>query len=67
MSNAMMVISPYWYEGTWVFDDETKGLVREPFVLGMPEMIDTLLVDIPNAEQGFRLLFSAQEFPTYQR
>ena len=24
-----MAIEPYWYEGTWVFDDASKGLERE--------------------------------------
>ena len=40
MANAMLVIFPYRYEGTWVFDDERVGLEREPFVSGIPEMID---------------------------
>jgi hypothetical protein len=61
--NALMVIAPYWYKGTWVFDDEAAGLVREPFVLGMPEIIDAAVEDIPKAEKGFRLTFSAQPFP----
>ncbi len=43
MSNVLMVIAPYWYQGTWVFDDESVGLVREPFVSGVPEMIDELV------------------------
>ena len=30
---------------------------------GIPQMMDKLVVGIPNAEQGFRLIFSAQEFP----
>ena len=55
--NAIMVISPYRYQGTWVFDDASAGLVREPFVAGIPEMIDHLVSDIPNAESGFRLHF----------
>src|SRR5688572_14638590 len=40
--NSMMVIAPYWQIGTWVFDDSATGLVREPFVAGVPEMIDEL-------------------------
>src|SRR5438128_440849 len=40
MSNALMIIKPYWYERTWVFDDPATGLVREPFVAGVPEMIN---------------------------
>jgi hypothetical protein len=66
MSNAIMVIAPYWYEGTWVFDDAKVGLDREPFVSGMPEMIDHLVRDIPNARDGFRLTFSASWFPGSQ-
>ena len=66
MANAMLVIFPYRYEGTWVFDDERVGLEREPFVSGIPEMIDILVQDIPKAELGFKLLFSANPFPGYQ-
>ena len=29
--NSIMVFKPYKWEGMWVFDDETTGLVREPF------------------------------------
>ncbi|NLE39705.1 MAG: hypothetical protein GX621_16930, partial [Pirellulaceae bacterium] len=61
--NAIMVIAPYRHQGTWVFDDESAGLVKEPFVAGVPEMIDLLVADIPNAADGFRLLFSAKPFP----
>jgi len=67
MANAIMVIAPYWYQGTWVFDDDSVGLNREPFVSGVPEMIDDMVKDIPNARQGFRLTFSASPFPGYQR
>lgn len=66
-SNSIMVINPYWYEGTWVFDDPGVGLKREPFVAGVPEMIDVLAKDIPDAKEGFRLLFSANPFPGAQK
>lgn len=66
MSNAMMVIFPYRDRYTWVFDDKSVGLVREPFVSGIPEMIDILVQDIPDADKGFRLLFAANPFPGYQ-
>ena len=65
--NAILVIAPYQYNGTWVFDDPRFGLVREPFVAGVPEMIDVLVADIPNAHQGFRLTFSAKKFPGFQK
>jgi hypothetical protein len=65
--NALMVIAPYEYAGTWVFDDPATGLVREPFVAGVPEMINVLVKDIPGATNGFRMLFSTQAFPGYQK
>jgi uncharacterized protein DUF6717 len=64
-ANSIMILSPYRHGGTWVFDDPSTGLVKEPFVSGIPEMIDHLVRDIPDAEKGFRLLFSAQPFPGY--
>ncbi len=66
-ANALMVIAPYRHAGTWVFDDPSAGLKREPFVAGLPEMIDVLVRDIPGATNGFRLLFSARPFPGYQK
>jgi hypothetical protein len=66
--NSIFVIKPYWYADTWVFDDSAVGLTQEPFVAGIPEMIDALLqrsgIDIDHArKKGFRLLFSAAPFP----
>lgn len=66
-ANAIMVIAPYRHDGTWVFDDASAGLVKEPFVAGVPEMIDVLVKDIPDADRGFRLLFSAKPFPGHQK
>ena len=43
MSNQIQVISPYWHAGTWVFDDPATGLVQEPFVAGVPDMINDLV------------------------
>ena len=69
MPNQIQVIAPYCLDTvqTWVFDDATTGLVQEPFVSGIPDMIDDLVADIPNARKGFRLLFSAAQFPGFQR
>ncbi|WP_413200964.1 DUF6717 family protein [Nostoc piscinale] len=66
MTNSMMVIFPYRHNQTWVFDDERLGLVQEPFVSGVPEMIDILVQGIANVDEGFKLLFSASPFPGYQ-
>ena len=62
-SNSIVLIVPYRYANTWVFDDERRGLVREAFVAGTPELIDRMVTNIPNADKGFRLYFSAQPFP----
>jgi len=64
-SNSLLIIVPYRHAGTWVFDDDSRGLDKEPFVAGIPQLIDKLVADIPNAEKGFRLTFSAQQFPGY--
>lgn len=66
-TNSIMVIAPYFYQGSWVFDDQSVGLKREPFVAGIPEMIDEMTKDNPDAKDGFRLLFSAKEFPGHQK
>lgn len=63
--NSIFVIAPYKYEGMWVFDDSRVGLHREPFVSGADVMIDRLVAKMPNADKGFRLLFSATPFPGY--
>lgn len=61
--NSIMIIAPYKYKGTWVFDDPATGLVREPFVAGIDTMIDKLVTGVPDADKGFRALFSATAFP----
>lgn len=64
--NAMFVLHPYKLNGTtWVFDDPAVGLVKEPFVLGIDKMLDLATAEIPNAQAGFRLLFSPNAFPGY--
>lgn len=67
--NQILTISPYWLESsqTWVFNDERLGIVQEPFVEGIPEMINEITADIPNAKSGFRLLFSSNPFSNFQR
>src|SRR5437879_10305071 len=61
--NALLVIAPYKYQGTWVFDDARVGLFREPFIAGIDTMIDKAVAEIPNAKKGFRAIFSAAPFP----
>jgi hypothetical protein len=63
IENALLVIEPYQWHGLWVFDDPRVGLDKEPFVSGMPEIIEQATRDIPNAAEGFVLIFSPQPFP----
>jgi len=65
--NAIVAIYPYKHEGLWVFDDDRVGLVREPFISGADTIIDQALEAhaIEDGDAGFRLLFSATEFPGY--
>ena len=46
----------YWLTGTWVFDEPSKGLDREPLICEIPEMINDMTRDIPNSRQAFRPL-----------
>jgi hypothetical protein len=62
-ANAIRVIHPYRWNGMWVFDDPDVGLVREPFVAGIPEIIDYVVRDVPNAGTGFNLIFSNRPVP----
>ena len=68
--NSIMVVKPYKWEGMWVFDDASTGLVREPFVAGVPEILEALLVQqgipVKEADKGFCLIFSAIPFPGHQ-
>jgi len=66
----MMVIEPYRSNFTWVFDDESVDLVAEPFVFGMPQMIDYMIkhksdMEYDEACDGFGMIFSKSPFPDY--
>lgn len=63
--NALFVIFPYKHQGVWVFDDERVGLSREPFVSGADDILDVLAADVPDADNGIKLVFSATPFPGY--
>lgn len=63
--NAISVLFPYKWNGQWVFDDEKTGLVREAFVAGIDKMLDRATAHIPDAEKGFKLIFSPTPFPGY--
>ena len=66
--NSMMVLYPYKKNGAWVFDDEQRGVVEEPFLSGMPRMLELAAtkLGLKNPEDGFTLTFSAAPFPGHQ-
>lgn len=71
MGNSIFTIFPYnpnpkQMTGVWVFDDKARNIKAEPFVNGIPEMIDHFTKDIPNAVKGFMLHFSANPIPGAQ-
>ena len=62
--NALQIIYPYKEKGSWVFDDETTGLVKEPFVLGVDKILDNLTGyhDLKDSKP-ITAIFSAKAFP----
>jgi hypothetical protein len=65
--NAINIIAPYKYYGSWVFDDERVGLVKEPFVAGADTMIEALVANIPDAANGFVLIFSSLPLAVFRK
>ena len=63
--NSVLQISPYWYNGAWVFDDIRVGLDHEPFVLGASEVISRAVKEqkLKGAKKGFNLFFSSNPLP----
>ena len=66
MSNAMFQIFPYRKHFTWFFDDESRGLKAEPFVLGVTAMITTIAARVGATGSRISILFSANPFPGHQ-
>jgi hypothetical protein len=66
MGNAMLVIEPYRQGNAWRFDEPLLHLKAEPFVQGMPEMIDKMVATLPGTNDKVRLIFSQHEFPGWQ-
>ena len=64
--NALLVIEPYRAGTTWRFDEPALHLHGEPFVQGMSEMIDKMVVGIPGSDTSVRLIFSQRPFPGSQ-
>jgi hypothetical protein len=65
--NAINRITCRWDHGTWVFDDEPRGLHAEPFVAGAQDVITTVAlasgVKDP-VKSGVIITFAEIPFPT---
>jgi len=63
----MMIIEIYRHCGTWAFTDDSRELVHEPFVAGIPEIIDHL-IDIysDSSKDRHKITFSSTNFPGSQ-
>lgn len=58
--NQINTIEIYRYHNTWAFTDKSRGLVDEPFVAGMPEIID---MHIEDGHDKAIITFSKDDFP----
>src|SRR5260221_636614 len=63
-----ITICPYKDHGIWMFSDDATGLYEEPFIEGIPEIIEFAIekAGIKFAEEGFKLTFSKWPYPGYQ-
>lgn len=62
-NNQINVIYPYRTQGGgWSFDDEEVGLHGEPFVLGIPEIIDSI---VDKKAKRFTVFISKDKIPNY--
>lgn len=61
--NSLLVIEPYRTGSTWAFDEPRLHLQHEPFVQGIPEMLDKMVAGIPGSDKSVRLIFSQRPFP----
>lgn len=59
-ANSIMSLELYKYSNSWCFDDLHHNITREPFVMGMSEIISSYL---PKDAEHCNIMFSHQPFP----
>lgn len=62
MTNTLYLLTLRRFSGTWVFSDPNTGLVNEPFVSGVPELINNY---VPQNVNSFDLTVGESPFPSY--
>lgn len=66
LMNSLFVIHPYKQGTLWMFDDERRGIVEEPFVGEINGMIDRMLSrQDMEPDEPFTAVISAAPFPNY--
>ncbi len=66
-ADAIQTIFPFKDQtGQWVFSDPATELENEELIAGVPDFIEAITADIPDADQGFALSFSSVPFDGYQ-
>jgi hypothetical protein len=65
MSNALLILEIYRHAKTWCFTDSQRGLLHEPFVLGVPEIIDYVIEQKEKLDYSktYQVIFSDTQFP----
>lgn len=58
--NSLMSLNLYNVSGTWCFDDQAFDINREPFVMGMSEIISSYL---PKDAEKCEIIFGHKPFP----
>ena len=68
--NAMFFVRLKKSDGAWHFTDKARGLIKEPLVAGIPEILEELIdeegIRMSDARRGISLTFAGRKFPGWQ-
>jgi hypothetical protein len=65
--SRIFTIEPYRTEAGWAFDDESVGLIAEPFIGDINQVFDDAALDLPGHPDRMRLRFAGHKFDGFQR
>jgi hypothetical protein len=64
--NSLFIIEPYKTKnGNWVFDDDSRGIEKEPFVFGADDILERVASKFPDYKNGVTVIFAATPFPEF--
>jgi hypothetical protein len=61
--NQLMTLEVYKFGKMWAFDDEARGLLREPFIAGMDKILDAIAKKLK--ARRISVTFSGSKFPGF--